>query len=92
MKKTILEFVYNPTYNAGKRIGILLTGTVGCGKTSLMKLFKHIAPHLISYDVIPWRDTVFQFNKKGFSVIEKYGNTNSYCFDDIGIETKRKHF
>ncbi|WP_152287540.1 P-loop NTPase family protein [Flavicella marina] len=72
--------------------GILLTGPVGCGKTSLMKLLKHITPHLMSYDVVPCRDTVFQFNSKGFTIIEKYGNTNSYCFDDVGIETKGKHF
>jgi len=72
--------------------GILLTGPVGCGKTSLMKLLKYVAPHLTTYDVIPCRHVVFQFNNNGFSVIEKYGNTNAYCFDDIGIEAKGKHF
>ena len=35
--------------------GILLSGPVGCGKTSLMKLLRHIVPHQKSYEVIPTR-------------------------------------
>ena len=72
--------------------GILLSGPVGCGKTSLMKLLPHIIPHQKAYKVIPARNITFEFNNKGFSVIEHYGNNNYYCFDDLGVETTGRHF
>tara|TARA_R110002049_G_scaffold92499_2_gene229340 strand:- start:6297 stop:6959 length:663 start_codon:yes stop_codon:yes gene_type:complete len=72
--------------------GILLSGPVGCGKTSLMKLLPHIVPHQKTYKVIPARNIAFEFNNKGFSIIEHYGNNNYYCFDDLGVETTGRHF
>ncbi|RXG11182.1 hypothetical protein DSM03_1293, partial [Leeuwenhoekiella aestuarii] len=33
--------------------GLILSGPVGCGKTSLMKLLRHLVPHLRPYEVIP---------------------------------------
>ncbi|AOW19103.1 ATPase [Polaribacter vadi] len=72
--------------------GILLSGPVGCGKTSLMKLLPHIVPHQKTYNVIPARNIAFEFNNKGFSIIEHYGNNNYYCFDDLGVETTGRHF
>lgn len=72
--------------------GILLSGPVGCGKTSLMKLLPYIVPHKKTYKVIPARNIAFEFNNKGFSIIEHYGNNNYYCFDDLGVETTGRHF
>ena len=72
--------------------GILLSGPVGCGKTSLMKLLPHIVPHQKTYKVIPARNIAFEFNNKGFSTIDEYGNNNYYCFDDLGVETTGRHF
>tara|TARA_R110002050_G_scaffold30192_1_gene77141 strand:- start:13911 stop:14651 length:741 start_codon:yes stop_codon:yes gene_type:complete len=72
--------------------GILLSGPVGCGKTSLMKLLPHIVPHLKTYKVIPARNIAFTFNNLGFKIIEEYGNNNYYCFDDLGVETTGRHF
>lgn len=54
--------------------GILLTGPVGCGKTSLIRLLKHIVPHQRPYEVIPTRNIVFGFNSIGYNIIEDYGN------------------
>ena len=34
--------------------GILLSGPVGCGKTTLMKLLRHIVPQQRPYEMIPW--------------------------------------
>lgn len=72
--------------------GILLTGPVGCGKTSLMKLLRHIVPHKKSYKIIPCRNTVFSFNHIGFKTIEDYGNDKFYCFDDLGVEPSGRHY
>ncbi|APY10465.1 ATPase [Seonamhaeicola sp. S2-3] len=66
--------------------GILLSGPVGCGKTSLMKLLRHIVPHRKPYEVIPCRNVTFGFNHLGFKTIEDYGNSRFYCFDDLGVE------
>jgi len=72
--------------------GILLSGPVGCGKTSLMKLMPYMVPHLKTYEVIPARNSAFTFNNIGFKIIEQYGNENYYCFDDLGVETTGRHF
>ena len=66
--------------------GILLSGPVGCGKTTLMKLLRHFAPTQRPYEIIPCRNITFSFNHLGFKTIEDYGNTKSFCFDDLGIE------
>jgi len=72
--------------------GILLSGPVGCGKTSLMKLLPHFVPHVKQYEIIPSRNLTFQFNNVGFKIIEQYGNNNFYCFDDLGVEPTGRHF
>lgn len=72
--------------------GILLSGPVGCGKTSLMKLLRHIVPHQRPYEVIPARNITFGFNHIGYRIIEDYGNGRFFCFDDIGMEPMGRHF
>lgn len=72
--------------------GILLSGPVGCGKTSLMKLLPHFVPHIRKYEIIPSRNLTFQFNNIGFKIIEQYGENNFYCFDDLGVEPTGRHF
>jgi DNA replication protein DnaC len=66
--------------------GILLSGPVGCGKTSLMKLLRHLVPLQRPYEMIPCRNVAFSFNHLGFKTIEEYGNTKFFCFDDLGVE------
>tara|TARA_R110000868_G_scaffold71713_2_gene209684 strand:- start:12037 stop:12699 length:663 start_codon:yes stop_codon:yes gene_type:complete len=72
--------------------GILLSGPVGCGKTSLMKLLRHIVPNQKYYEVIPSRNIVFAFNHIGYKIIEDYGDKSFYCFDDLGVEPMGSHF
>lgn len=72
--------------------GILLSGPVGCGKTSLMKLIRFITPHYRPYEIIPARNVVFGYNHIGHRIIEDYGNGHFYCFDDIGVEPMGRHF
>ena len=66
--------------------GILLSGPVGCGKTSLMKLLRHLVPLQRPYEMIPCRNVIFSFNHLGYKTIEDYGNTKFFCFDDLGVE------
>jgi energy-coupling factor transporter ATP-binding protein EcfA2 len=72
--------------------GILLSGPVGCGKTSLMKLLQHIVPHHKLYKVIPTRNITFAFNHTGYKTIEHFGTNNFYCFDDLGVEPTGRHY
>ncbi|WP_201288849.1 P-loop NTPase family protein [Polaribacter septentrionalilitoris] len=72
--------------------GILLSGPVGCGKTSLMKLLPFIVPHQSKHSVVAARNITFNFNKSGFKIIEDYGNNGFYCFDDLGVEITGRHF
>ncbi|MFD2586056.1 ATPase [Croceitalea marina] len=72
--------------------GLLLSGPVGCGKTSLMKLLRHIVPHQRPYQIIPSRNVVFAFNHIGYRTIEDYGNGPFFCFDDLGVEPMGRHF
>tara|TARA_R110002096_G_scaffold312051_1_gene506317 strand:+ start:960 stop:1616 length:657 start_codon:yes stop_codon:yes gene_type:complete len=88
----IKDFEYCKKFDIDLNKGILLSGPVGCGKTSLMTLLKHIVPHQKPYEVIPARNIAFSFNSLGYSVIENYGDHNFYCFDDLGVEPTGRHF
>lgn len=72
--------------------GILLSGPVGCGKTSLMKLLPFMVPHQSKHTVTASRNITFTFNSIGYKIIENFGNSNFYCFDDLGVETTGRYF
>jgi energy-coupling factor transporter ATP-binding protein EcfA2 len=72
--------------------GILLTGPVGCGKTTLMRLLPYIIPHKTASTLIPCRNLVFGFNGIGSKLIQDYDNNRSYCFDDLGVEHTGRFF
>jgi len=72
--------------------GILLSGPVGCGKTTLMRLLPYVVPHKKNYHFIPSRNIVFGFNGIGFKIIEDYSDNKVYCFDDLGVEHIGRHY
>lgn len=93
----------NLNLNLNLNKGILLTGPVGCGKTSLMKLLRYFQPSNETFLVKSCREISFEFIAKGFDVIHKYssqpGTSTSiekkpviYCFDDLGTEQNLKYF
>ncbi len=79
--------------------GILLTGPVGCGKTSLITLFRLFLPQECRFGVKPCRDISFEFVQEGYSTILKYSTLafvnerpRTHCFDDLGTENPLKFF
>ena len=90
-------------HNLSPRKGILLTGPVGCGKTSLMTLVKFFFPKEKQYTVKSVREITFEFEKDGFQVIGRYSKlafcnppfsliNRSFCFDDLGTEHPIKYY
>ena len=86
-------------YGINLNKGILLTGPIGCGKTSLMTLMKHLAPIGNKFSLKPCRDISFEFIQDGYQIIHKYSigklyqsEARTYCFDDLGTENNLKYF
>ena len=79
--------------------GILLSGPIGCGKTSIMHLIRPFASPLSDYKIKTCRELSFEFAKSGYDAINKYtlkqnyqSRLSGYCFDDLGAEQQIKHF
>jgi DNA replication protein DnaC len=79
--------------------GILLSGPVGCGKTSIMHLIKPFLYAKYDYKIKTTRFVSFEFAKYGFEALRQYSEKSNqqhrltgYCFDDLGAEQQIKHF
>jgi energy-coupling factor transporter ATP-binding protein EcfA2 len=105
---TLLVYAITDLENCQKRNlnlkkGILLTGPVGTGKTTILTLINYFFPPGKQYQVKSTREISFEFEKEGYKVINRYGKgtvnaasnspqTGIYCFDDLGIEQPQKYF
>jgi hypothetical protein len=85
------------------RKGILLSGPVGCGKTSLMILMRAFLPIERRHLMKPCREVSFEFIQEGYQVIHRYSSQSilchnsqlvykTYCFDDLGVENNLKFY
>lgn len=86
-------------FNINLNKGIMLSGPVGCGKTSLMNIMKYLTPIEHKFHVKPCRDISFEFIQDGYEIIHKYSKGKLYvsepktiCFDDLGTENNLKYF
>jgi energy-coupling factor transporter ATP-binding protein EcfA2 len=75
--------------------GIMLTGPVGCGKTSLINLMRFFLPQEYRYAIKPCREIAHAYTENGYEVIQHYTRHSynpytqspvTYCFDDLGLE------
>jgi DNA replication protein DnaC len=79
--------------------GILLSGPIGCGKTSIMHLIRPFSNHLSDYKIKTCREISFEFAKYGYEALQQYTQKSNkqirlsgFCFDDLGAEQQIKHF
>lgn len=78
--------------------GILLSGPVGTGKTSLINLMKNLTSIDHKFYIKPCRDISFEFIQDGYEIIQKYSKGKLYpdpktiCFDDLGTENNIKYY
>lgn len=79
--------------------GILLTGPIGCGKTSLMTLMRYVPMPKKNFIIRHCRDVSFEFIREGYEVINRYSkmsfngyHAKIYCFDDLGAEQSIKYY
>jgi DNA replication protein DnaC len=83
--------------------GIMLYGAVGCGKTSLMRMFQHntFRPFCIN----PCRKIADSYASEGANALYHYSTTSKVmpqmnngfseigrCYDDLGTENSKKNF
>lgn len=101
--KLIAYFLKDETtcfqYNINVNKGILLSGPIGCGKTSIMNIMKYLTPTENKFFVKPCRDISFEFIQDGYQIIHKYSKGKLYesepktiCFDDLGTESNLKYY
>jgi DNA replication protein DnaC len=94
LKDEIICFQYNIDLNKG----ILLSGPVGSGKTTLMNLMKTLTSTEHKFYIKPCRDISFEFIQDGYEIIQKYSKGKLYpdpktiCFDDLGTEKNLKYY
>lgn len=78
--------------------GVLLSGPLGSGKTTLMFLMKTLTSAEHKFYIKPCRDISYEFIQEGYEIIQRYSKGKLYpdpktiCFDDLGTENNIKYY
>ena len=98
----LMVYLYRDEYHAAKygidlRKGLLLTGPVGCGKTTLMSIIRRLEFPSYNYELVSAREICLRFMESGHAAIKYYSSFSAkapqvFCFDDLGTETAMKYF
>lgn len=101
----LLVYVFQDEQNASRQgldlhKGLLLSGPIGCGKTSLMNLLRFFEPANNRFVLKSCREVSFEFIQEGYEVIQRYSQASvhrysrlpTYCFDDLGAESNLKYY
>ncbi|MBS3993796.1 MAG: ATPase [Bacteroidetes bacterium] len=103
----ILQLLYYFTNNEEKakehnidlNKGLMLSGPIGCGKTTLLELMKLIAVPEKKYFFTTAREVSFEFIQDGYEVIQRYSKgipglhtKRNFAFDDLGTERNLKYY
>lgn len=73
--------------------GILLSGPIGCGKTSWMHLIQTLCLTDERFQIKSAKDIANEFNRDGYDTIQNYGKRpRPLCIDDIGVENSTKFY
>lgn len=91
------------SYGISLSKGIMLLGPVGCGKTTIMRMFSINSYN--AYSVVSCKKVSEDFTRNGADSIDVYSNLKpvyahhyfgqtgiGMCFDDLGTEEIKKHF
>lgn len=81
--------------------GLLIFGNIGCGKTTILNLFRNNPKQ--GYGMVGCKNIAHLYAQEGSKVIDKYSGMLSgstiygqkeagICFDDLGTESSTKHF
>ena len=88
-------------YKLNPKKGILLSGPIGCGKTSWVTLMRSLLPESQRYGIQSCREVTFDFIREGYQVIQRYSThaystsdrqPRAFCFDDLGAESTLKYY
>lgn len=87
--------------NIDLKKGIMLSGPIGCGKTTLFQLMRKLPKGRKNFMMASTRQIVSEFMQSGYEILEKYSRGSlyndyrtpkNYCFDDLGSESASKYF
>jgi len=88
-------------YKLNPKKGILLSGPIGCGKTSWVTLMRSLLPEPQRFGIQSCREVTFDFIREGYQVIQRYSThaysasdrqPRAFCFDDLGAESTLKYY
>lgn len=101
--KMLVYFLHIPreAHEAGLDLtkGLLVTGPIGCGKTTWINLMRFVPAPERNYIVKTCRDVSFEFVQEGYTTIDRYSRNSyrnnkpkAFAFDDLGTERNIKHY